>query len=193
MLTNLHLQNFKSWADTGPIRLAPITAFFGANSSGKSSILQSLLLLRQTTESADRNRVLDLGGSNSLVDLGTYNDIIFRRHDSRTLHIGLRWSEDSPVEVVDHAQSARKKQASLIKSKALGLDVSIDLQRKIASVGQVTYMLGDAQFWMRRLPDGSRYEIGSDDYDFVRTQGRPWQLPPPSRFYGFPDQVHSYY
>jgi len=38
MLTHLRLQNFKAWVDTKDIRLAPLTIFFGANSSGKSSI-----------------------------------------------------------------------------------------------------------------------------------------------------------
>ena len=193
MLTSLRLRNFKSWADTGSIRLAPITAFFGANSSGKSSILQSLLLLRQTTESADRNRVLDLGGLNSLVDLGTYDDIVFRKSESRLLRIDLRWSEASPVEVIDHAQRAQKKQSTIISSTAFGLNVTINLSRKAAPVDEITYKLGDAHFWMRRQADGSRYELGSDEYAFARTQGRPWQLPPPSRFYGFPDQVRSYY
>ncbi len=36
MLKKLRIQNFKVWEDTGEIDLAPITLFFGANSSGKS-------------------------------------------------------------------------------------------------------------------------------------------------------------
>ena len=52
---------------TGPIDFAPVTVFFGGNSSGKTSLLQSLLLLKQTTDSADRGRVFDLGGPASLV------------------------------------------------------------------------------------------------------------------------------
>ena len=44
MLTQLRIEDFKAWRDTGPIRLAPITAFFGANSSGKTSLLQFLLI-----------------------------------------------------------------------------------------------------------------------------------------------------
>ncbi len=43
MLTHIRMQNFKSWQDTGDIRIAPLTGFFGANSSGKTSILQMLL------------------------------------------------------------------------------------------------------------------------------------------------------
>ncbi len=47
MLTGMRLQNFKSWADTGEIRFAPITGFWGTNSSGKSSLLQALLMMKR--------------------------------------------------------------------------------------------------------------------------------------------------
>ena len=40
MITQLAIQNFKSWRDTRSIRLAPITALFGSNSSGKTSLLR---------------------------------------------------------------------------------------------------------------------------------------------------------
>jgi len=45
MLTQLRIQNFKSWRDTGQMRFASLTGFFGANSSGKTSILQFLTTL----------------------------------------------------------------------------------------------------------------------------------------------------
>ena len=47
MLKQLRIQNFKGWKDTGIIRLAPISLFFGANSSGKSSISQFLMMLKK--------------------------------------------------------------------------------------------------------------------------------------------------
>lgn len=53
MLTHLKLENFKIWRSTGPIRLAPITLLLGTNSSGKSSLIQSLLLIRQTVKGDD--------------------------------------------------------------------------------------------------------------------------------------------
>ena len=49
MFTKIQMTNFKSWKESGEVRLAPLTAFFGANSSGKSSLLQMLLLIKQTT------------------------------------------------------------------------------------------------------------------------------------------------
>ena len=62
MLKELRIQNFKGWKDTGTIRLAPISLFFGANSSGKSSIGQFLIMLKQTVESQDRKAVFYPGG-----------------------------------------------------------------------------------------------------------------------------------
>jgi len=49
MLTKLSLTNFKSWREIRAMRLAPITGLFGTNSSGKTSILQLLLMLKRTT------------------------------------------------------------------------------------------------------------------------------------------------
>ena len=54
MLTEVSLEKFKSWDHVKEMRYAPITGLFGSNSSGKTSILQWLLMLKQTAESADR-------------------------------------------------------------------------------------------------------------------------------------------
>ena len=75
MITELRAQNFKSWEDTEDLRFAPLTGFFGANSSGKTSILQVLLMLKQTVERPrkwppDRNEPLYFGNDTSLVNLG---------------------------------------------------------------------------------------------------------------------------
>lgn len=51
MIKTMRLQNFKAFEDTGDLEIKPLTVLAGPNSSGKSSILQSLLLLKQTLES----------------------------------------------------------------------------------------------------------------------------------------------
>jgi len=92
MFTQLRIQNFKSWADTGEFRMAPLTGFFGTNSSGKTAILQFLLMLKQTVESSDRNRILHLGGDQySYVDLGTTYDISHRHRLPEKLRFSLTW------------------------------------------------------------------------------------------------------
>ena len=77
MFTSLHLKQFKSWTDTGRIPLAPVTLLPGVNSSGKSSLIQSLLLLKQTVESSDRTIHLNLGGdpAKDLFNFGDFKNI----------------------------------------------------------------------------------------------------------------------
>lgn len=92
MFTQLRIQNFKSWADTGEFRMAPLTGFFGTNSSGKTAILQFLLMLKQTVESSDRNRILHLGGDRySYVDLGTNYDISHRHKLPKKIKFSFEW------------------------------------------------------------------------------------------------------
>jgi len=93
MLERLRIQNFKSWQDTGDMAFGSLTGFFGTNSSGKSSILQFLLMLKQTVESSDRSRVLHLGDDKSYVDLGTMYDIIFNHEEPGNLFFSFGWSD----------------------------------------------------------------------------------------------------
>ncbi|MGX5834043.1 AAA family ATPase [Aeromonas piscicola] len=51
MLNKLSLKNFKSFKKMTDLEIKPITIIVGKNSCGKSSIIQSLLLLKQTLES----------------------------------------------------------------------------------------------------------------------------------------------
>lgn len=78
MITHLHLTRFKAWHDTGKIALRPVTLLLGTNSSGKSSLAQSLLLLKQTVQSPDRTVALNLGGNepHDLFDFGEFADVL---------------------------------------------------------------------------------------------------------------------
>ena len=95
MLKKLRIQNFKSWQDTGEIAFGSLTGFFGTNSSGKSSILQFLLMLKQTVESSDRSRVLHFGDEKSYVDLGTMYDILHQHAEPGQLSFELDWKHQN--------------------------------------------------------------------------------------------------
>lgn len=102
MLTHLKLENFKIWRSTGPTRLAPITLLLGTNSSGKSSLIQSLLLIRQTVKGDDPNLDLNLGNpdADDSVTLGQFKDLLCRHgaasESTSATQVGIefRWSED---------------------------------------------------------------------------------------------------
>lgn len=75
MLNKLRIKNFKSWKDTGEINMAPITMFFGGNSSGKTSLLQFLLMLKQTAEAEDYSgQIFKFDG---IVSLGNFKQVVY--------------------------------------------------------------------------------------------------------------------
>lgn len=87
MLTRLQMCNLKSWQETGPIQLGKLTGLLGTNSSGKSSNLQMLLLLKQGKELVDRTQVLDTDSERSYVNLGTFRDVIYQKNYQTTLDL----------------------------------------------------------------------------------------------------------
>ena len=63
-LTRVKLKNFKSYGPAGAdIPISPITLLIGRNNSGKSSVIQALLLLKQTLEQPRGNEVLVFHGT----------------------------------------------------------------------------------------------------------------------------------
>ena len=103
MITEFRAQNFKSWQDTGTLQFAPLTGLFGANSSGKTSILQVLLMLKQTVERPpDWNEPLYFGDEESLVNLGSFDDIIHGHEHDLSLDIIMSWKLPKQISVEEN-------------------------------------------------------------------------------------------
>lgn len=188
MLTEMGLRGFKSWKDTGDLALRPITGFFGANSSGKTSLLQGLLLLKQTAESSDRGLPFHFGNGQSLVDLGDFGDVVHGRDAGASFGISLGWTADSPVEVRDG------RQRKVVQSDSLGFSVVAAQNGERApqlTVDRMTHRVGDAGFGMRRNDSGYRLFADAGKFRFEPGPGHPGPLPPPVRFYGFPGRVRG--
>lgn len=197
MITKLAVQNFKSWGNTGEVRLAPITGFFGSNSSGKTSLLQLLLMLKQTTESADRTQVLNLGDDRSLVELGTFKDIIYNHHKDESLKWKLAWELKENLKIPDPEQRGK----ILFDGKSLKFKAEINENGAgRMAVNKLAYNFSGHDFIMKRkTKEKNQYDLSSealssaDHFKFKRSMGRAWELPTPVKCYGFPDQVKAYY
>jgi predicted ATPase len=87
-LTSIRLENFKSFEDSGEIPLAPLTVIFGRNNTGKSSILQSLLILHQTLDAPADVARLNLRGPT--YPAGEYSDIVHMHRTRQRVMFGLR-------------------------------------------------------------------------------------------------------
>jgi len=89
MLKAIEIENFKAFGEPTRIELAPITLIYGQNSAGKSSILQSLNLLKQTHESRESGASLLPRAEDGIVDLGSFRELLFDHNPERVLRLGL--------------------------------------------------------------------------------------------------------
>ncbi len=87
-ITALHLGNFKAFANTQRIPIRPLTLIYGPNSSGKSSIIHSLLLARHAMETGELDVYrTNVGGE--AVDLGGFGQYVYRRDRKNRVEWGV--------------------------------------------------------------------------------------------------------
>jgi hypothetical protein len=150
-------------------------------------------MLKQTVESSDRAQVMDFGGETSLANLGSFKEAVFSHETERQLLLSLDWRPGKKLTVKDPTE----------KGKTLFAAENIEFKCRLGENGQdrltvfeMSYSTAEEQFTLRKKQlTGTKYELSSREngYRFVRNPGRPWDLPAPIKFYGFPDQVYAYY
>ena len=94
MIKSLRLQNFKAFEDTGTLELKPITVLAGPNSGGKSSILQSLLLLKQTLEGPPE---IDLNLDGTYLQFSGFNELTFGKPSLSHCDVGYEFEVETPI------------------------------------------------------------------------------------------------
>lgn len=96
MITNLHLKNFKIHSDLN-LPLGRLTIITGQNGMGKSSVLQSLLLLRQ---SYNRDGINGINLKGDLADLGSADDVECQSCKDGILNIQLTLDDESSFDFI---------------------------------------------------------------------------------------------
>jgi len=193
MLTSLSLENFKSWKRITNMRLAPITGLFGSNSSGKTSILQWLLMLKQTAESSDRQQVLNFGNKRDLVELGSFRDLVHNHAHPGTMSWKLTWKLPQELEVPDPEQ---RPGTPLFSGEEMSYGCELKEERNRLKVVEMEYEFDGCKFVYSAKEGKHGYQLAVErarHFRFKRSPGRKWDLPPPVKCYGFPDQVTSYF
>lgn len=209
MFTSFSASNYKAWRSTDDIALAPITGFFGANSSGKTSLLQLFLLLKQTVQSPDTSKVLDLGddSASALVSVGGWQNLCLGRVMPQSLEFSFTWTPlhrmaveifepetDVPDEVVELPRLTFDAEihVSALRAFARRLsyrsgDLLVDLSRwhprdHEVSWNTVTASVGGGRNRLRLLET----EKGAPPSDAV-------YLPSLVHCYGFPNELLAHY
>lgn len=208
MFTSMRLRDFKSWSDTGRIRLAPVTGFFGANSSGKSSLLHSFVLMKQTVQSSDKGVFLNLAGHDSIIDFGNYGHLGHSDFLS-FLFMEFQWQQARYADVLE----PELLNALFESTKKIGFSVknepTNDLQFRFAAPhddtappllgsASIEYQSGSTKVSYSRpshQPTGDRgnhllkIEAVSIDSDTAHVYHSVAELPPPARCYSFPSSA----
>lgn len=195
MINHLYVENFKSWRKLD-VELGQVTGLFGTNSSGKSSLLQFLLMLKQTKNATDRGLVLDFGGHGQLVNLGSFKDVIYSHNVDEPLRWKISWSLPQNINLFDPTKNRKTVLAS---------DSSIQIRSIVRQQGQsltsdfLEYKLGGYNFSITpKKPGGTEFLLNADppegkEFRFVRNKQRAWALPGPIKTHLFPDQAKTYY
>ena len=188
MIESLTLYNFKAWRELD-LELGKVTGIFGANSSGKSSLLQFLLMLKQTKNATDRGLVVDFGDANSLVNLGTFKDVVHRHDGDANIQWSLGWTLQRDLRT--RGPQERRKQLGT-KGDRVHLQCSIGLRGFELMAHWLRYRLGEYAFALEPLPDKpAEFQLVTegDNYQFVRNPSRALRIPGPVKTHLFP--VHA--
>ncbi|HOE11687.1 MAG TPA: AAA family ATPase [bacterium] len=122
-ITKITVEGFKSIAERQSIEIRPLTILAGANSSGKSSIMQPLLLLKQTVECGYDPGPLLLEGPNVSYTLPEqFLSKIRTASVAKSLIIGLHFSHDMEFKVIFDKKKESRDLDLLELTQKLGRD-----------------------------------------------------------------------
>lgn len=86
MIEKLSLKNFKCFRDV-EMKFSTLNVLTGLNGMGKSTIMQSILLLGQSQKSLKAKEVLSLKGK--FVNLGVGQDVLYEKADEDEIGISI--------------------------------------------------------------------------------------------------------
>lgn len=157
MITELRAQNFKPWKDTGALQFAPLTGFFGANSSGKTSILQVLLMLTQTVKHSSRDKYepLYFGEENdeqSLVNLNNFNNIIHGHKQDLSLDISVTWK-------LSKTMCIKEVQTKELLTDSLSFSTRINKKNGHPQLVDFCYTANAQKWVLEGKPQGYRFKF----------------------------------
>ena len=192
MLNSLNVENFKAWRSLD-VEFGRVTGLFGANSSGKSSILQFLLLLKQTKNATDRRLVLDFGERDALVNLGNYRDVVHKHDKNAIIHWSIDWTTPSPVRFAERGLVYGFAQ----RGKCLQTECRVRWKNSRLLAEYLRYNLGGRGFNLELISEGGTGFVLTSNLDpyleSFQEQGWPKPLPGPIKTHLFPFQIKSSY
>jgi AAA15 family ATPase/GTPase len=96
MISSYIIHNFKAYGKKQNIKFKPITLLYGPNSKGKTSLLQSLLLLKQSKLDRPAQSALSFNGE--ILSLGNYRNVVFNHEVDKDITFGFEIDLNQPFD-----------------------------------------------------------------------------------------------
>jgi predicted ATPase len=148
-LESVRLKNFKSVRDQ-EINLAPLTVIVGKNSSGKSTVLQSILFLGQNASNPLRRNLAELGCldlNGELVSLGVFKEALNDRASSNeTISIGgnFTFNYDQTMELQPVSTLQVNEEDALVGKKGtLNFNMNLEAENSLNEAAIVSSKSAD--------------------------------------------------
>ena len=192
MLPNIHLKNYKAFQQA-TIPLKPITILLGANSVGKSSLIQLMLMLQQTGKAGFKSYKSPLKLYGGYVNLGDSINLFRNQNDKEPLQIGFdiksnRLKNYLKEELIDGysknfiqlplylpikgLHELRKKEISSITDFEVYIDGLIDVlskeETKGAFINEINWILRQKyDYYLPQIRRSTKKQF-IDAYDFLQ-------------------------
>jgi len=159
MIASFRLRNFKCFADAS-VPLGALTLLTGLNGAGKSSVLQGLLVLRQSFQQGLLG-VGQLALNGDLVQLGTAQDALYGYAEEAEIGFDLR-DEDGPAP--RSWTFLYDKDADVLATKEAGDAVSTPRIRVMPGSPDATSLFGDSFQYLCAERVGPRTSFPTSDF-----------------------------
>lgn len=167
-LTAIELENFKGVGERVRIDLAPITLLFGANSAGKSTILQALQYFREVLERRNANPDRTIYGGD-FVDLGGFKNLVHQHDEGKIIAIKLELqlnkaelpelTPEGSDDLLNIEQECLELNAMLFEAQNRAESVSVELKIGWSSNRQAAVVRG--------------YEVGVNGSVLAKVESQP--------------------
>lgn len=182
MLQKISLENFKGFKKA-QLDLGKITVLIGPNGTGKSSISQALMVLRQSLG----HQELRVNGP--LINLGNFNDVMNKGASQMGIGLSIGIAEYPDLDI---RESASYSYNAYFDPKVISFDATISSLGKeyleVEKAGRTTATVHPQKFTKKDLPSG---EI-SVTLTTQRTIARPLSIKSSSQSGGLDDELNTF-
>lgn len=136
LLSEIRIDNLKSFDKESSAKLAPITLFYGANSAGKSTIIQSINLIKQSLQGGG-----ELVTQGSITNAGSFLGILNRHSDMSKMALGISFGapEESAFEDIQTVNPAWIRSVDWkFQADSLGQGRLINFSLKLDRINQAS-------------------------------------------------------